>query len=86
MHNALRLFLTSRVLLVLTNHQEEFAISLAFKRSCSSVWYTFALTLGVVHSPTTICIFAAHPPKAIVLARFGTKICNVFKSTLLHMA
>jgi len=67
-------------------NQEEFAISLAFKRSCSPVWYTFALTLGVVHSPTTICIFAAHPAKEIVLAGFGVKVCSAFKSTLLHMA
>lgn len=86
MHNALWPFLISQVLLVLTDHQEEFAISLAFERSCSPVWYKFTLTLGVVDSPTTICIFAAHSPEEIVLAGFGTKVCNVFESTLLHMA
>lgn len=66
MHNALWPFLISQVLLVLTDHQEEFAVSLAFERICSSVWYKFALTLGVVHSPIMICIFAARSPKDIV--------------------
>lgn len=79
MHNARWPFLIFQVLLVLTDHQKEFAISLAFERSCSPVWYTFALTLGVVHSPTTIYVFVAHLPKEIVLARLGTEICNVFK-------
>lgn len=80
------LFIISQILLVLTNHQEEFAVSLAFERSCSPVWYTFALTSGVVHNPTTIYIFAAHSPKGIVLAGFWTKVCSVFRNTLLHMA
>lgn len=71
MHNALWPFLISQVLPVLTDHQEEFAITLAFKRSCSPVWYTFALTSGVAHSPTTICIFAAHRPQR-KLARQGS--------------
>lgn len=35
--------------------------------------------LGLVHNPTTICVFVAHLPKEIVLAWFGTKVCNVFK-------
>lgn len=87
MHNALWPFLISQVLPVLSDHQEEFATTLAFKGSCSPVWYTFALTSGVVRSPTTICIFAAHPPpKEIGPAGFGPKVCNVFKSPLLHVA
>lgn len=82
MCNALWPFSISWVLLVLTNHQEEFAISLAFERSCSSVWDTLALTLGVVcRHPTTICVFAAHLPKEIVVAGFRTTVCDVFKST-----
>lgn len=79
MHDARWPFLISQVLLVLSNHQKEFAVRLALERSCSPEWCTFVLTLGVVHSHTTICVFLAHLPKEIVVAWFGTKACNVFK-------
>lgn len=79
MHDARWPFLMSHVLLVLSNNQKEFTVSLVFERSWSPEWCTFVLTLGIVHSHTTICVFLSHLPKEIVVAWFGTKVCNVFK-------
>lgn len=74
--NAHWAFLMSQVLLLLTNRQKEFAISLAFERSCSPAWYDLPWP---VNSPATIYVFVAHLPQEIVLAWFGTQVCNVFK-------